>query len=59
MKNMAQTGSYKMKRYNIKINGIIEYKKYFTSSEECRHWCINHLDMSDDITWNVYPSDKE
>lgn len=47
-----------MKLYRIKINGKVEYKKYFKNSYECRQWIINHLDMSDDIEYNTYPSDR-
>ena len=28
------------------------YYKYFDTNEDVRHWCINHLNMSEDITYS-------
>jgi len=40
-----------MTMFVIYVNGELEYKKEFEDSYTCRHWIINHLDLSDDIRY--------
>lgn len=48
-----------MKRYKIaNKHGEVIYK-FFKDATDCRHWIINHLDLSEEWDYNRYRSDGE